>query len=188
MRGSSGQRRPAVVYESLLELDRLWLADFNPTVAGIVAQPMWLHGRDEGATRRHVPDLLLLDQGGGVTMVDVKPAQFVSRPEVAEVFDWTARLCRSRGWEYEVWSGAPKLLLSNVQYLGGFRRRKLICEAATAKVIAVFRDGMSIADIDRVAAIQGSRAATLALLWSGHFETDLAVPLTSRAVLTMRRQ
>ena len=37
-----------VSYESRLELDRLWLADFDPEVRRIAAQPMWLCGRDGG--------------------------------------------------------------------------------------------------------------------------------------------
>ena len=35
-----------VGYESLLERDRLWLADFDPTVSGIASQPLWMSGRD----------------------------------------------------------------------------------------------------------------------------------------------
>ncbi len=45
-----------VGYESLLERDRLWLADFDPTVGGIASQPLWMSGRDGGVLRRHVPD------------------------------------------------------------------------------------------------------------------------------------
>ena len=43
-----------VPYESRLELDRLWLADFDPDVHWIAAQPMWFTGSDEayGGTRR----------------------------------------------------------------------------------------------------------------------------------------
>jgi hypothetical protein len=55
-----------VWYESLLERDRLLLADFNPDVVGIAAQPMWLVGKDTGVTRRHVPDLLLALSDGNL--------------------------------------------------------------------------------------------------------------------------
>ncbi|GGL26662.1 hypothetical protein [Nocardia jinanensis] len=46
-------------YESRLELDRLWLADFDPHVVWLAAQPFCLWGRDGTAVRRHMPDLLL---------------------------------------------------------------------------------------------------------------------------------
>ncbi len=87
-----------VPYESRLELDRLWLADFDPQVGAIAAQPLWLRGQDGPVMRRHAPDLLVAHDGGGFTVVDVKPARLVSRPEVAAVFAWTSRLCAARGW------------------------------------------------------------------------------------------
>ncbi len=71
-----------VPYESRLELDRLWLADFDADVHWIAAQPMWFGGSDEGVLRRHAPDLLLTDRRGVMTVVDVKPAEFVDRTSV----------------------------------------------------------------------------------------------------------
>jgi hypothetical protein len=53
-----------VAYESRLELARILLADFDPTVTGIVAQPFQLAGRDGGRVRHHVPDLLLRHASG----------------------------------------------------------------------------------------------------------------------------
>ena len=81
-----------VGYESRLELDRLVLADFDFDVEWMAAQPMWLGGCDGSTRRRHVPDLLLRLRGGRYVLVDVKPAEFAARPEVAAVFAWTGRL------------------------------------------------------------------------------------------------
>ena len=69
-----------VVYESRLELARLLLADFDPDVVGIAAQPLLV--REEG--RRHVPDFLLGRADGSVLIVNVKPADRLARDEVAE--------------------------------------------------------------------------------------------------------
>jgi hypothetical protein len=33
-------------YESRLELDRLWLADFDDSVRWVATQPFWLRGKD----------------------------------------------------------------------------------------------------------------------------------------------
>ncbi|WTF99971.1 hypothetical protein OHA04_12565 [Streptomyces sp. NBC_01590] len=49
-----------VVYESRLELARLLLADFDPVVCGIFAQPCRMVARIDGKVRSHVPDLLLV--------------------------------------------------------------------------------------------------------------------------------
>lgn len=173
-----------VTYESRLELDRLWLADFDADVIRIAAQPMWLCGRDGGQTRRHVPDFMFRSGCGETTLVDVKPAAFADRPEVAEVFSWTGRLCRARGWAYEVWTGACPVRLANVRFLGGYRRRTLISAEASARVAHVVRDGMTIGEVDAAAGVFGSRAATLAMLWSQELLTDLGQPLSSESILT----
>lgn len=47
-----------VVYESLLELSWLWLADFDPQVVRIAAQPMRMRGRDALRARTRIPDFL----------------------------------------------------------------------------------------------------------------------------------
>lgn len=86
-----------VWYESLLELDRLWLADFDPEVERMASQPVWLVGLDGSTQQRHVPDLLLRSREGRYTLVDVKPAEFAARPTIAAVFDWTGRLCAAKG-------------------------------------------------------------------------------------------
>jgi hypothetical protein len=86
-----------VAYESRLELARIQLADFDPDVVGIAAQPFQLTGRDGAVRRRHVPDLLLRRANGAVVVVDVEPADRVDDPVVRAVFDWTARVVGWRG-------------------------------------------------------------------------------------------
>jgi len=48
------------------------LADFDPAVTAMAAQPFRLIGLDGSRVRRHVPGVLLADADGGVTVVDVK--------------------------------------------------------------------------------------------------------------------
>ncbi|MFH8566163.1 TnsA-like heteromeric transposase endonuclease subunit [Streptomyces sp. NPDC017988] len=60
-----------VVYESRLELARLLLADFDPVVCGIFAQPCRMVARIDGKVRSHVPDFLLLMGSGTVRVVNV---------------------------------------------------------------------------------------------------------------------
>jgi hypothetical protein len=86
-----------VAYESLLEQDRLWLADFDPTVRCIASQPFRLTTREGSGSHRHVPDFLLEQADGSYTVVDVKPEDLLTTPEVAAVFAWTARLCFGAG-------------------------------------------------------------------------------------------
>lgn len=53
----SSTNRRQLIYESLLELDRLWLADFDTSVNGICTQPFQLAEQSDNAQRTHVPDI-----------------------------------------------------------------------------------------------------------------------------------
>ncbi|HEY5855133.1 MAG TPA: TnsA-like heteromeric transposase endonuclease subunit [Aldersonia sp.] len=172
-----------VPYESRLELDRLWLADFAPQVVRIAAQPLWLCGQDDKATRRHVPDLLLETADGRFTFVDVKPAEFAGRDEVARVFAWTESVCASRGWGFEVWSGADPVMLANVRAIGVARREGLIGADVMERVEAGFVPGMTIDEVVAAAEDRRSRSAVLAKLWSGDWSVDMSAPLSGESVL-----
>ena len=100
-----------VVYESRLELVRILLADQDPDVVAIAAQPFLMEGFDGTRTRRHVPDLLLGLAGGAVTVVDVKPAHRLGDAAVVEQMSWTARICADVGWGFELWSGTDAVLV-----------------------------------------------------------------------------
>lgn len=176
--------RTLVGYESLLERDRLWLADFDPEVRWIVWQPFWLSGRDGSALRRHVPNFLL-QTTTGYTVVDVKPEPLLEEPGVAEVLAWTGRLCAAKGWTYEVWSGADPVLLRNVCFLASARRSGLVDEAAVEKLAEKLQPGMTLADVEAGVELDAAtaRAAALALLWRGAWVTDLTHPLTPHSAL-----
>ena len=82
-----------VIYESRLELARLLMADFEASVNHIVAQPFMMQTPIGGKMRRHVPDYLLRADGSPVVVdVDVKLAELLDHPAVAETFDWCAPL------------------------------------------------------------------------------------------------
>jgi hypothetical protein len=51
---------------------------------------------------------------GGVTVVDVKAPGKRADPEVRAVMEWTRRVAALRGWAFEEWYGAPRLLQSIV--------------------------------------------------------------------------
>ncbi|WP_334138365.1 TnsA-like heteromeric transposase endonuclease subunit [Corynebacterium variabile] len=118
----SATTRGHVPYESWLELDRLWLADIDPQVCWIAAQPVALDGLDAGVRRCHVPDLLLSRRDAPPLLVDVKPAEFARNEAVAAVFDWTTRVAKILGWDFEVWTGADAAELDVVRALAIGRR------------------------------------------------------------------
>lgn len=121
---ATGQR--LIVCESRLELARIMLADFDPAVARVAAQPFRLVGRDGSRVRRRVPDVLLAGADGGVTVVDVKAPGKRADPEVRAVMEWTRQVAALRGWAFEEWYGAPPRLLANVRFPAAYRRGGLV--------------------------------------------------------------
>ena len=176
-----------VVHESRLELARLLLADFDPRVRLIYAQPFLLVARVGGRMRRHVPDFLLVHAGGTATLVNVKPAGLLAEEEIAQALAWPGAVAERHGWEYEVWSGADATLLANVRFLAGYRRPGLVPRALVERAWEAVRDGERVAQVEGRLADGGPgcsvRPALLALLWSGRLTTDLSVPLSGESVL-----
>lgn len=177
-------------YESLLERDRLLMADFDPAVQWMACQPLWLRGPDGSAFRRHVPDILLEHRDGRYTVVDVKAPWFLQNPEVVAVLEWTGRVCRSRGWRYEVWTGGDRTELSNVRFLSLARRSAFIDRTASVAVSVVARHGMSIDGIvqravGRKVARHAALVVVLEQLWTSAWITDLSSPLSGDSVITI---
>lgn len=177
-----------VGYESLLERDRVLSADFAPAVTGIASQPFWLSGLDDGVRRRHSPDYLLMCRDGSVVVVDVKPAGMCEEPEVAAVLEWTGRLCRSRGWRYEVFHGGEPVVMANLRFLAQGRRSMFLDEECVSAVGALGHSGMTLGQVE--AQVSGFapldlRASVLALLWRQVWTTDLSRPLSRSSVISV---
>jgi hypothetical protein len=176
-----------VVYESRLELARLLLADFDPDVRQIFAQPCWLRASVAGRRRRHVPDFLLVSASGAVRVVNVKPEACLADPAVREALAWPGELVRAHGWEYEVWSGADAVELENVRFLAAYRRPGVVDAVEVERAWTLVPDGVSLSVAEHLVAGGGpghlARPALLALVWSGRLVTDLSRPLGPDSVL-----
>jgi hypothetical protein len=180
-----------IVYESRLELARIMIADFDPLVAGIAAQPMQLCAPDGHRLRRHVPDLLLVDHGGGVTVVDVKASHKREDPQTRQLMAWTREIVGLRGWGFEDWYEAPQPLLANVTFLAGYRRAAVIDASLVESVRDAVGAGSSIADVERSLSrwdFRLVRPAVLHLLWRGELVTDLSRPLDGLSPLHLAGQ
>lgn len=178
-----------LVYESLLELDRLWLADFDRTVVGIATQPFQVAGWDGAVQRSHVPDVLLVHADRRVTLVDVKLAALLDKPEVGAQFDWTRALCRNKGWHYEVFSGADATVLRNIKALAIGRRADRLpaghLDQAQATLCGeILTLGEALARKPVACDDTSWRVAVAACVWSGETTVDLRRPLSTGTILS----
>jgi hypothetical protein len=176
-----------VIYESRLELARLLLADFDPEVVAIAAQPFLLRAKAAGRLRRHVPDFLLVHADQMVRVVNVKPAARLADPAVAGALAWPGELVEARGWGYEIWTGADPVLLANVRFLAGYRRPGMPPDAVTAAVLDEVRPGERLGGLldrlERSWPRPVAKAAVLRLLWQRRVSADLGRPLDAGSVL-----
>jgi hypothetical protein len=176
-----------VVYESRLELQRLLLADFDPAVVGMWAQPCQVTCLVDGVERRHVPDFLFATAGGAVTVVNVKPADRLLVAKIAAALAWPGRVFTEHGWGYELWSGAGPAVVENVRFLAGYRRPGLVDEALLDEVWAAVVDGepfgLAQSRLTAEQPVWRVRPALLALLWRQRLVTDLERPLSAASVL-----
>ncbi|MDT3446421.1 TnsA-like heteromeric transposase endonuclease subunit [Pseudofrankia sp. BMG5.37] len=176
-----------VVYESRLELSRLLLADFDPSVVGIAAQPFCLAAQVGDRVRRHVPDFLLVDAAGLVTVVNVKPAEQLARPKVAEALGWAGRVFTEAGWRHEIWSGAPAVVLGNVRFLAAYRRADRVDAEAVNEIDRMVTGTARLGEVEAALAgrfaVEVCRPALLHLVWRGVFRVGLDTPLSSASIV-----
>lgn len=173
-----------VIYESRLELSRLLMADFDPLVTRILAQPFLMRAQVDGKTRRHIPDYWLLTEDGPI-VVDVKPSARFNDPSVIATFEWARAVVESIGWRFEVATEQPAAKLENVRFLSGYRRAERISQDALDALRASNLDGLQFRDAV-VRAPQAEpvvRAALLHMLWSHELSIDLTDVICSTTVL-----
>lgn len=187
---TTGER--LVAYESRLELARILLADFDPDVVAMAAQPFQVCAPDGDRMRRHVPDLLLVHADAGVSVVDVKAPTRLQDSRTQEQFSWMRRVCSGPGWAFEAWSRADPVLLDNVRFLAGYRRRQVIDPQALEKVAEAATEHRTIGAIEW--ALTGNhpaevvRPAVLHLVWWGHLRAELTCPLSTQTAVVPRGQ
>ena len=154
----------------------------------ICTQPFQVTGLDGTDARLHVPDVLLIDDDGTATVVDVKPAALVEKPRVRAQFEWTRRLCRDKGWRYEVFTGSDPILLRNIKLLALGRRPGRLPDEYLPEVRARLDEPeTTLGNILARRPVTGDEslwhAAVFALAWSGEVTIDLRHPVNAETIL-----
>ncbi|WP_081121887.1 TnsA-like heteromeric transposase endonuclease subunit [Prescottella equi] len=182
----SSTMRAHVQYDSRIELSRLLIADFDPSVEEIVAQPFQLVERhDSVVVRRQIPDFLLVHSDRTVTVVNVKTPEALADEGVRSTFDWVTAALATCGWRHEVWTGADPVLLANVRFLAGFRRPHHRQELLAS--VAREGPGHTVTEVERMLGNRSNwreiRPAVFHLLWRHILHASLDEPLSAAALL-----
>ncbi|RPE77792.1 MULTISPECIES: TnsA-like heteromeric transposase endonuclease subunit [unclassified Frondihabitans] len=176
-----------VVYESQLELQQLMLADFDPTVTAIRAQPFRLYALHDGLVRRHVPDYCLFHGDGSMRIVNVKNPQMAATPDVIAFHAWVAEQLALGGFPHEEFTGVPRVVEQNLRNLAGCRSRLWLHRYPLADSYLAWEEGDTIGSLEwrlkREWPKSLLRPAIRHLIWHGWLTTDLTVTLSDRSVL-----
>lgn len=163
-----------VIYETRLQLRRLILADFDPSVTFVVAQPFQLHAMVDGAHRRYVPDYFLTTTNGPVVL-DVAPSDRRSTPRSRDTYSWVRKALSTRQWTLDVVSEPPPTFFHNVHMLAGYRRCPVTLRTALQQLRSLNLIGMTVGEA--LARVTGERstayAALMHLLWTHDVSVDL---------------
>jgi hypothetical protein len=183
----SSTMRDHVIYESRLELSRLVLADFDPAVRRIVAQPFMVTATVRKQSRRHILDYLW-DTVDGPIVVDVVRTERLEQPDVALLCQWTRAFVESLSWDYQILSEPPLTRLDNVRFLAGYRRDWLINTHVLREMRSRIGDlaGLTIEEAEAEFVAHPHplvRAALMHLLWCHELIVDLDKPLRPKTVL-----
>jgi len=187
----SSTERDHVIYESRLELANLVLADFDPTVHHIAAQPFRLTAVVDDEQRRHIPDYAW-DTDEGPIVVDVVRKERMTHPRIVSLCSWTREVVESLGWSYLVVNEPDAVRVANVRFLSGYRRDELINPAILRDLRCRRADLVGLSMVEAEQLVGGHpqplvRAALLCMVWRGEFSVDLDLPLNRSTPLGDKR-
>lgn len=168
--------------ESLYERSALMRLDRDRSVAGIAAQPMWIHWPTTPPSK-HAPDFFVRFADGAGVVVDVRSAEQID-DSTAAVFDRTRQLCDRLGWGYLVVSDIGAVEQRNLRLLSAYRFDRWRSADATRRLKD--RSGEGGALSEWVSWLRGSApdplGAVFSAVWWNELVADVAQPMTLATV------
>lgn len=167
--------------ESGLEHDLVRELDRDTSIAWMVPQPFQLRFTGDGRTVKHVPDLLVQNVTGAVTVWDVRPTAKVDE-KFARIAELTGAACRDVGWDYQLFHGLAEVERLNSLWLHGFRYEPAWAGQWAPTILDHLRAASGRVTVGELLDLDdGSGEAVSAmwhLLWAGRLEIDSTVRWT----------
>ncbi len=113
-----------IAYESLIECDYLYLADYAAEITHIEEQPCTIHYRHAGKLLKYTPDFYVIESGQHI-LIECKPAVFTNTEENLRKFTAAQEHCAEQGWLFRVVTDTnlrTGFLLRNVKTLTRYAR------------------------------------------------------------------
>jgi len=178
-----------VGYESRLELSRLMVADYDPSVKHIASQPFHLEFIVDRKRVKRVPDYLLCTDSVPL-VIDVKRRAALEKPEAANILALTRTVIESRGWRYEVATEQPRIEYTNIRFLSGYRRPWLYQPDVLSALRQSAQQGEDMTIRDVVVGSGLPKPVALAgffhLLWRQEYSVDMTCKLSTASVVGVR--
>ena len=175
--------------ESRLEREFVLLADFDPRVMHISAQPftaLWPNG---SPLKKHTPDFAVLSPGLPPIAVDVKTPAAAAKPANVARHKHIRDTFAAAGILHIIWTGLPDAAAKNLSNFSKARPDPDIAMSYGFELLRHWRPSITANElvnttgrfraVDRALALQVIRH----LLWTGALCTDLNRPYTSASVL-----
>lgn len=158
----SATERRLVGHESLLELSRLTMIDFDRSAIRIASQPFRLRVRKDDRRLRRIPDYLVCTHAGPI-VIDVTRRARMEKPEFRQKLDWTRRVVESRGWRYEILHEPLLVEFTNLRFLAGYRRSWLF----SVELLDAVRNSARVVQRGSISEILSNTALSKALATVG---------------------
>ncbi|EAW36765.1 TnsA endonuclease N-terminal domain-containing protein [Lyngbya sp. PCC 8106] len=189
---SSRKMGQIVWYESLLELDYIYLLEIDPDVVAFASQPFQLqYTIIEGGKRRklkYTPDFYV-ERKNQIQVVEVKPENKVNSERNQRIFHFVAPIFREKGWEFVVVTETMIRVqpqLNNVKLLHRysgveFSLQNLIdCQEYFQKLAGQ----ITIEQAERELRSKGiTRSFLFRWIYSGFLKTNLEKPINSQSLI-----
>jgi hypothetical protein len=172
----------AIPFESTLEMDCLYLLDYDPLVAAFEAQPLTITYTDGQRTRHYTPDVLVRFHGSQPSLLlECKPEAQLMRPENQRKSTAAEHWCAVQDIRFAIVTEATLrsgYYLRNVKLLAQFARHPLRAEVqqVVKSVLETANAPVSLSVLAEAIAPEAPARATTALytlLYHQHLIADL---------------
>jgi hypothetical protein len=175
-----------IAFESLMELDYLYLLDYEQDIEWFEEQPVAIEYERDGKKLHYTPDFHIVRAKRDV-LVECKPWVFVDKDENKHKFEVAQAWCASRGWEFRVVTDKhirDGFRLENVKLLTRYARHA-VGPRTKGKIYTLLQStqaAISLDDIAREIACDNFPAAIADVLCMA-FHHQVFIPLDDAPIL-----